>query len=146
MQPPPIPNNDAEHLRILVICHYVKAGLTFLMIGFLYLHYSMMKLVLDNPEIMKAQQGQGMPFDPQQFFALFKWFYLFGGVFMLMTSIVTLLSARFIQRRVNRMFSIIIGGGLCLFFPLGTALGVFTIIILGRDSVRRLYAEPNSAT
>jgi hypothetical protein len=28
-----------------------------------------------------------------------------------------------------------------MFFPFGTALGVFTFIVLTRDSVRRLYEE-----
>jgi hypothetical protein len=32
-------------------------------------------------------------------------------------------------------------GFACLFMPFGTLLGVFTIIVLQRDSVRRLYGE-----
>jgi hypothetical protein len=51
------------------------------------------------------------------------------------------LSGRFIQRRVNRTFSIVVSGFLCLFFPFGTILGIFTLIVLTRESVIRLYAE-----
>ena len=30
----------------------------------------------------------------------------------------------------------------CLEFPYGTLLGVLTFIVLGRDSVKRLFASP----
>jgi len=30
---------------------------------------------------------------------------------------------------------------LCMMVPFGTVLGVFTLIVLSRDSVRRLYGE-----
>jgi hypothetical protein len=35
---------------------------------------------------------------------------------------------------------------LCLFTPLGTILGVFTIIVLSRQSVKELYGLPNADT
>jgi len=38
----------------------------------------------------------------------------------------------------NRFFSLIIGGLNCLQIPFGTALCVFTILVLSRDSVRQL--------
>jgi hypothetical protein len=38
------------------------------------------------------------------------------------------------------MFSLVVTGITCLSFPFGTALGVFTIIVLTRGSVRQLYA------
>jgi hypothetical protein len=44
------------------------------------------------------------------------------------------------------MFSLVIAGVQCMFAPFGTALGVFTIIVLTRDSVRRQYPDyPNTA-
>jgi len=149
MQPPAIPSKDAEHLRALVICHYIKAGLTLLMSAFIPLHYAIMRMVFTNPEFTKGMEraktsGQPMPFDPQQFFALFQWFYVIAGVFMLADVILTVVSGRFIQRRVNRTFSIVVAGFLCLFFPFGTILGIFTIIVLTRDSVARLYAGANT--
>lgn len=151
MQPPLIPSKDTEHLRALVICHYIKAGLTLLMSAFIPLHYAVMRMVFTNPGFTKAQQaaeksGQPMPFDPQQFFALFQWFYVIAGFFMLAAIILTLMSGRFIQRRVNRTFSIVTAGFLCLVFPLGTLLGVFTLIVLTRESVIRLYAGEHAPT
>jgi len=37
------------------------------------------------------------------------------------------------------MFSLIIAGINCVQFPFGTVLGVFTFVVLLRDSVRELY-------
>ena len=44
-----------------------------------------------------------------------------------------------LHARKHRTFSLIVGGVNFLHLPLGTVLGVFTIIVLIRDSVRELY-------
>ena len=54
---------------------------------------------------------------------------------------LTLLSGYFIVRRKCRTFSLVIAGINCLSIPLGTTLGVFTIIVLMRDSVKTIYTE-----
>ena len=52
---------------------------------------------------------------------------------------MNVLSAVFMRRRQNRMFSMVVGGLNCMNMPFGTALGVFTIIILMRPSVQAVY-------
>jgi len=37
------------------------------------------------------------------------------------------------------MFSFIFAAILCGLFPFGTVLGVFTIIVLSKDSVKKIY-------
>jgi len=59
---------------------------------------------------------------------------------LVLASVLNLLSAIFLLQKRHRIFSIIIGGLNCLQIPVGTALGVFTIIVLSRDSVRELYS------
>ncbi|MGD8318014.1 MAG: hypothetical protein PVH21_18635 [Myxococcales bacterium] len=44
-----------------------------------------------------------------------------------------------IRRRRWWTFCYLTGWGECLMFPFGTILGVFTIIVLGRPSVKRLF-------
>ncbi len=139
MQPPPIPNKDIEHLRTLAICHYVVAGLSVLGLAFLGLHYSLMRRVFDNPHMWDKAKSPP-PFNPVEFFHFFQWFYLLFGVIMVVAGILTLMSGRFIHRRVNRTFSIVIAGLNCLHMPFGTLLGVFTLIVLTKDSVMQLYA------
>ncbi len=131
---------DAEHMRLLQIFHYILAGLALVGLGFLALHYGVMHYVLTNPEMVQKQKD-GPP--PEQIFALLRWFYWIGGGLLLSMGTANLLSGLFIRRRVNRLFSIIIAGINCIQIPFGTALGVFTIIVLMRDSVRESYSARN---
>ena len=45
------------------------------------------------------------------------------------------LAGRFIALRRHRMFCLVIAGLICLWVPLGTALGVYTFVILTRPGV-----------
>ncbi|OYW18620.1 MAG: hypothetical protein B7Z55_10290 [Planctomycetales bacterium 12-60-4] len=145
MQPPPIPNLNVEHLRTLAICHYVVAAFSLLGLGFLVLHYSFMRLIFGNPQIWNNAK-QPPPFNPADFFHFFQWFYIIAAVFMVVGGLLTLISGRFIHRRVNRTFSIVIGGLNCLHFPFGIILGIFTILLLTRESVMQLYVQSETKT
>lgn len=142
-QPPALPNKDASHLKTLAICHYVIAGLSVLGLGFLALHYMIMRTVFMNPDIWKdqGQKAQEMPFKPEEFFGYFQWFYIIAGIFIVVGGILTLMSGRFISQRKKRVFSIVVAGLNCLHFPFGMALGIFTLVVITRDSVKRLYSE-----
>jgi hypothetical protein len=48
-------------------------------------------------------------------------------------------AGRYLSRHVNRTFCLVVAGIECVFTPFGTVLGVFTIIVLMRDSVRELF-------
>ena len=61
--------------------------------------------------------------------------WLFGGL--------TIYSGLCIQRRQRRTFSLVMAVVNCLSIPFGTALGIFTILVLSRESVRRQYEHPN---
>jgi outer membrane lipoprotein-sorting protein len=128
---------DREHVKLLAIFHFVFAGLAVVGIGFLCVHYFIMHTVFSNPDMWKTQQ-QAMP--PKAFLDAFIWFYLFMGVLLLTGLVINMLSGFFLLQKRNRVFSLIIGGLNCLQIPFGTALGVFTILVLSRDSVRQLYA------
>ncbi len=127
---------DAEHLKLLAIFHFIFAGLALAGIGFLFLHYALMSTVMNNPEMWKNQKG-GPP--PAEFFALFKWFYVIFGIVLVTGGIANLLSGFFMRRRIHRVFSLVVSAFNCFQFPFGTALGVFTFVVLLRDSVRETY-------
>jgi hypothetical protein len=143
-EPPPLLTDrqkvDAEHLKLLAVFHFIVAGLALLGILFLPLHYKMMRAIMDNPNLWKSQPGP--PFDPKQFFAAIKWFYLFAGAVCVFSAISNLASGFFIRARRCRIFSLIIAGVDCLQFPFGTALGIFAFIVLLRASVRVAYERP----
>ncbi len=127
---------DAEHLKLLSIFHFILAALGLLGIAFIAFHFVLMSAIFMNPEMWKNQKG-GPP--PEIFFKLIMGGYAFGVVVILTGGVLNLLSGLFIRKRRHRMFSIIIGGLNCLHVPFGTLLGVFTILVLSRESVRKTY-------
>ena len=44
-----------------------------------------------------------------------------------------------IRRRQGRIFSFVVAAVDCLFFPFGTVLGVFSLVVLSRSTVARMY-------
>lgn len=46
---------------------------------------------------------------------------------------------RFLSRRRHHVFCLVIAGIECLVMPFGTVLGVFTIIVLTKESVREMF-------
>lgn len=117
-----------SHLRTLRILHFVMAGLTLVGIGFLCAHYFMMTSFMKMP----LQQGQ-QPMKPQDMetvMGVLRYIYFGMGGMILVGGLLNLLVAIFIGRRSNRIFCLVVSGFNCMGFPMGTALGVFTIMTL----------------
>lgn len=126
-------SKDAEQVRLLGLFHFVLGGLGLLGGLFLFLHFLFMHTILSHA-------GSPMP----RMSHLFIFFYFLMALCLLAGIALNVLSGLFLLQRKARTFSIIVAGLNCLQFPFGTALGVFTIIVLMRDNVRALYsAEAN---
>lgn len=136
----PLPRNqrnvDEDHLNLLAIFHFVVAAMTLLGILFLIAHFMIAHFVFSNPDLWKDQKG-GPP--PEAIFGILIIFYIIGGAFMLVIGILNLMSGLFLRERKNRTFSLVVAGIDCLQFPFGTILGVFTFVVLFRESVRVIY-------
>jgi hypothetical protein len=96
-----------------------------------------MHAVFTNPKFFEGQK-QAPP--PAEIFAIMKWFYLAGAVWFVTSGVLNLISGLCLRARKARTFSLVVAGINCLHIPLGTVLGVFTLIVLLRDSVRETYA------
>jgi hypothetical protein len=125
---------DSDHLNLLAIFHFVGAGLALLGILFLFVHYSIMHHFLSNPQMWENQTAS-----PEGFFWIFKWFYILFGIWFVCSGILNVISGLWMRARKNRTFSIVVAVLNCLHVPLGTILGVFTMVVLMRDSVREIY-------
>jgi hypothetical protein len=145
-QPPviaPLPGNqrnvDIDHLNLLSIFHFVGAGFAVLGMLFLIAHYEIMNSVFSNPAMWN--NGKSVP-PPDVFFAMMKWMYGAAALWFIASLVLNLLSGIFLRTRENRTFSFVVAAINCIHMPLGTILGVFTIIVLSRQSVRELYEAP----
>jgi hypothetical protein len=143
---PPAPYQqkvDADHLKLLVIFHYIIAGLALLGTFILIAEYFFFTSIFSNPAIWKDAKG-GPP--PVEVLTMFKWLFPAMALIALVMVALNILSAVFLHGRKNRTFSLIVAGIDCLQFPFGTGLGVFTFIVLMRESVRALYEAGAVAT
>lgn len=144
MEPPPLPyfedlcQKEDEYLKLLAIFHFILGGLSVIFIGFLVVHFLVMKEVFMSPDIWKGGGGS-VHAPPVRFFQIFEWFYVAMGMICILSGIANVLSGLFLQRKKYRTFSIIVGGVNCLHVPFGTVLGIFTLLVLMRESVRQSY-------
>jgi hypothetical protein len=139
---PPIPSDDDAHLRALSICWYVVSGLSALCgcaMGAILIGFS--TLFTKAIESVPVAPGQQPP--PREFIDLFGWMYGGMGVLYLGlglgSALLSFLTARWLAARRNRVFCFVSAAIACLSVPIGTALGVFTIIVLSRPSVQQAF-------
>ncbi len=124
---------DEEHLKLLSIFHYVVAGITALFSMFPILHLVVGIVMLNEPK----QGGVNGP--PAAFAIMFIIMALTFICLGLACALCIFLAGRFLSQRKNRVFCMVVAGLSCVMFPFGTALGVFSLIVLCRDSVRELF-------
>jgi len=63
------------------------------------------------------------------------------GLFTLPMVILHLLAAQGLKRRTRYVLIMVMAGFSCLSMPLGTALGIWTFVVLGRPSVKSLFGR-----
>lgn len=146
--PPPCPprglptgtpaDRDAEHIRILSVCYYVQAGLTALFACFPIVHLVVGSLMLggglDGPQV-SAHDRETMRVVGGMFVGV-AILLILGGWTMAVLNVVV---GKRIVRRESRVLCMVVAGLNCLSMPLGTALGVFTFVVLARPEVARSF-------
>lgn len=127
------PDQDGEHLRLLSIFHYVAGGMMALFSSIMILH-----VVLGIFLILASQNTGHEP--PAAL--LGSLFVFMGGASIVMgwtLAGLTVYAGRCLASRKRHLFCTIFAGVNCCLVPIGTVLGVFTIIVLNRPTVRRLF-------
>ncbi len=131
-------NQEAEHLRLLAIFHYVVAGL-----AALFSFFPLLYTTIGTIFIFAARHGTPKPGEelPPEFLG---WIFVVVGALLFLLGIAMaiciLIAGRCLSRRKHYTFVLVMACIECLFIPFGTILGVFTIIALSRESVKALFA------
>ena len=131
---------DEEHLKILSLGYVVSAGVSafYSLFGLLYVFMGIMM----STTFSHLPQTPSNPAEaPPPVFV--GWIFSFIGLAFFLTAIAVT-AARFraawcIKHRKSRVFCMVIAGIGCLEFPYGTVLGIFSFLVLGRDSVVQLF-------
>lgn len=147
-QPPPglppyvqtFADKDAEHLKILSICYYVQAGLTALGACVPVIHVAMgIAMLTDSFPSSGASSA-----DRDAMHAMGGMFVVFGSIAIVLGwafAVCNFLVARRIAKRKSRILCYVVAGLNCLSIPIGTTLGVFTFIVMGRPSIADSFAR-----
>lgn len=137
-------NQDEQHLNLLTIFHYVLGAMTIFGSSFLLIYMAV------GMAMVTGGFGHGKDAPPE---AVGWMFFAIGALGLLVgwtAGILIIVAGRKLRRRAAKTFCMVIAViEAVLVMPLGTALGVFTMIVLMRDSVGRLFdagGPPNAAS
>ncbi len=133
---------DEEHLRLLSIFYYIAAGITGLFACFPVFHLTMGLVILFSPSALEDAGHRPMAAfgDDKQIIGTM--FVVFASATIIvgwMFAAAMLLTGRALAKRSHWTFCIVVSAICCIIMPYGTALGVFSIIVLNRSTVRELF-------
>ncbi|EGF28446.1 hypothetical protein [Rhodopirellula baltica] len=134
-------NQDAEQLRLLSIFHYIVAGMLALFSLFPVIH-----LAIGVGIVTGVFDGTGTGETPPAFMG---WLFIvlplvFIAVGLTMASCIALAGRKLMQRN-GHLYCLVVAGIECCFFPFGTVLGVLTILVLLRPSVKQAFGVADSS-
>ena len=132
-------NQDNEHLKLLAIFHYVAAGMAAVFACIPLIHFSLGLALATGTFPDTDPEGRTVGAVMAVVAGLL---ILMGWLFAALVA----LCGRSLQQRRRYTFCLIVAGVECLFMPVGTVLGVFTIIVLLRDSVKGQFGLPVDTT
>lgn len=133
-QPPAAPtvSSDENNLNLLSTFHYVAAALVGLMPCFSVFHLGFGIAILTGqfPDKNPPPPALGWVFVALPLF--------FMAIGWTMAALMVTAGRRLRQRR-SHTFCMVIAGISCIFMPWGTVLGVFTIIVLSKPTVKAMF-------
>jgi hypothetical protein len=129
--------DDVEHLHLLRIGYYVMAGLTAIAGLIPLIHVGIGAMMAAGMFAAHARQGAPPPF--------IGWIVVGFGIviiaFIETMTVLSLLAARALRDCRQRTFLLAVGCLHLLHAPLGTLLGVLSILVLSRPSVRAAFDQ-----
>jgi len=131
-------NQDAEHLRLLSIFHLIFGGIVALFSLFPLIHLVVGVAILSGA-FDKPNQGGPPPAIVGWLFVLMPIVFIIAG---LSFAICVAVAGRKIGQRAGHLYCLVIAGLECFFMPIGTVLGVLTILVLLRPSVKASFGVP----
>ncbi len=131
---------DLRHLQLLSIFHFVVGAMAMLCATFPIIHFTVGLGLVTG----KLGSGGTAPPPPP---AIGWMFVLFSGGAIVIGygfAIGLFVAGWMLRRRKGYVFCLVMAGLACMFQPAGVVLGVFTIIVLIRPSVKALFGRPTA--
>ena len=130
-------NADEEHLRLLSVFHYVLGGIRLFYACFPLLYVDIGVIVIGAALLSRDPEAAPIA--------------LVGVFFVVIGAVVALLGLAFggatiyagmcLSRRKHYTFCLVMAAVNCIAVPMGTVLGVLTIVVLVRPGVQGLFGR-----
>jgi hypothetical protein len=134
------PGQDAEHLRLLSIFHYVVAGVLALFSLFPVVHL-VVGIALVTGAFENIDHGNPPPAFVGWIFIIVPSMFILCG--LTLSTCIAIAGYR-LRRHTRYLFCLVVAGIECIFVPFGTVLGVFTIVVLMNPTVKELFGVAGS--
>ena len=126
-------NKDAEHLRLLAIFHYVFAGMVALGSLFPFIHFVLGLTFLSASQGSEFGDMGGPPVAIAWVFIVVSSALILGG---LTVAVLIAHAGNSLRDRKRYTYCTVVAAICCMLMPIGTALGVFSLVVLMRESVK----------
>ncbi len=127
---------------MLAIFHYIVAGLLALMACIPFIHLAIGLVMLFAPRSFNGGPSPPPPAFVGMILIVVAGFFIVCG----WTAAVLLAwSGRCLAQRRRYIFCMVMAAIACLFVPLGTVLGVFTIVVLAKPEVKATFDQAQLA-
>jgi hypothetical protein len=140
---PAFTETDEQHVRILSIFYFVFAGLLLLGVCAAIFYIVLGNLFLSG---QIAPDDRSMKESDAQFIG---WMMIaFGGgfaIFMLVWAVLNVIAGMSLRSQRRLILCYVVAGIDCMSIPFGTLLGVFTFIVLARNSVQARFRAVRAA-
>jgi hypothetical protein len=123
-------DQDKQHLKLLSIFYYVVGGLKAVFSCIFFIHFFI------GVAMLAGAIDDAPPFVGLMLIAMSIVFIALGWTL----AVCLIIAGSSLARQKRYTFCLIIAAINCMFVPFGTVLGIFTIIVLMRPSVKELFA------
>lgn len=138
---PALTAEDVSHLRLLAIFHYVVAGLTAVFSLFPLIHVGIGLGMVTGALPMHGANGNPAD-DPR----MFGWLFVVIGGFVILCGMTLAgfmaYAGRCLAQRRRHTLCVVVAALCCMSVPVGTVLGVFSLLVLMRPSVKAAFDTP----
>ena len=133
-------NEDIRHLDLLSMFHYIVGGITALFSCMPIIHVIIGLSMVSGKFFNESNSPEPPPF--------MGWFFVIIGIVFIVLglsiAVCMIVAGKKLKRRKNRVFCMVIAGIECMFMPFGTVLGVFTLIVLNKESIQEIFTQPGT--
>lgn len=130
-------DEDTRYLNLLSMFHYILGGITALFSCVPIIHVLVGLAMISGNFFQNDKVAAPPPFMGWIFVVMGTLGIVLGAIM----AVCMMIAASRLRMRTARIYCMVIAAIECAFMPIGTVLGVFTLIVLTKDSVKQIFDQ-----